>query len=73
VSASSINQMPRTLEIAIREAVERRDVSVLVTSIANAMAQAIGAQKAFLGPHVVSLSGSRGFTMLMAGSYASRS
>jgi len=34
-------------------------------SMANAMAQAIGAQKAFPGRQVVSLSGDGGFTMLM--------
>jgi pyruvate dehydrogenase (quinone) len=34
-------------------------------SMANAMAQAIGAQSAFLGRQVISLSGDGGFTMLM--------
>jgi pyruvate dehydrogenase (quinone) len=39
--------------------------SFLHGSMANAMAQAIGAQKAFPGRQVVSLSGDGGFTMLM--------
>jgi len=42
-------------------------------SMANAMPHAIGAQTAFPGRQVISLSGDGGFTMLMAIFSASRS